>query len=218
MMVGERPPAAELAGRIISCVIVEDQAMFLEMLSEMVALRGGLRVVDQARTVAAGRVACTTHRPDLLILDLALTDGEGLDVARTFVEANPDGRVIVVSGNASDFVCPAWLTPALQAVISKNETFQALRQELDDLVGGGRLPSPARVRTATAELSPREAEIFALMGDGLTTRQIAERLHLSEHTVHTHRKRLALKLGTQGDELTRLAITQRLFSLGPPAE
>jgi len=203
---------------MISCVIVEDQAMFLEMLSEMVALRGGLRVVDQARTVAAGRVACTTHRPDLLILDLALTDGEGLDVARTFVEANPDGRVIVVSGNASDFVCPAWLTPALQAVISKNETFQALRQELDDLVGGGRLPSPARVRTATAELSPREAEIFALMGDGLTTRQIAERLHLSEHTVHTHRKRLALKLGTQGDELTRLAITQRLFSLGPPAE
>jgi len=218
MMVGERPPAAEPAGRMISCVIVEDQAMFLEMLSEMVALRGGLRVVDQARTVAAGRVACTTHRPDLLILDLALTDGEGLDVARTFVEANPDGRVIVVSGNASDFVCPAWLTPALQAVISKNETFQALRQELDDLVGGGRLPSPARVRTATAELSPREAEIFALMGDGLTTRQIAERLHLSEHTVHTHRKRLALKLGTQGDELTRLAITQRLFSLGPPAE
>ena len=139
-------------------------------------------------------------------------------MARTFVEANPDGRVIVVSGNASDFVCPAWLTPALQAVISKNETFQSLRQELDDLVGEVRLPSPARLRTATAELSPREAEIFALMGDGLTTRQIAERLHLSEHTVHTHRKRLALKLGTQGDELTRLAITQRLFSLGPPAE
>ena len=58
-------------------------------------------------------------------------------------------------------------------------------------------------------MTPREAEVFALIGDGLTSREIGERLSISEHTVQTHRKRVAAKLGTQGDELTRIAVAQR---------
>lgn len=195
----------------LTCVIVEDQGMFLEMLGGMLAMRGGLRVVGQARTVAGGKKLCCDHKPGLLILDLTLTDGNGLAVAEVYVASNPQGKVIVVSGNASDFVCPAWLNESLQAVIGKNETFQALRQELDELL------EPVRPITAQAMrdlasgtfLTPREAEVFALMGEGLSSREIASRLEISEHTVQTHRKRLAIKLGTQGSELTRIAITQR---------
>jgi len=219
----ERPPeseqkrAADREGggpgdsQSLSCVVVEDQAMFLELLSGMIGIRGGIRVVAQARSVAEGKAACLEFCPDMLVLDLTLVDGKGLDVARTFLTANPAGRVIVVSGNASDFVCPSWLNKALQAVISKNETFQALRQELDELLGPVRPITASGPRDASHGLpmTPREAEVFALIGDGLTSREIGERLSISEHTVQTHRKRVAAKLGTQGDELTRIAVAQR---------
>lgn len=199
------------ADNTLSCVVVEDQSMFLEMLGGMLAMRGGLRVVDQARGVAEGKAACVEHKPDLLVLDLTLDDGNGLEVAETFVKESPAGRVIVVSGNASDFVCPAWLNEALHAVISKNETFQALRQELDELLGPVRSSASTTTRESplTASLTSREAEVFALIGEGLTSREIGQRLSISEHTVQTHRKRVAAKLGTQGDELTRIAVAQR---------
>lgn len=201
----------------LSCVIVEDQAMFLDMLGGMLAMRGGLKIVDRARSVAAGKKCCLQHRPDLLVLDLTLADGNGLEVARTFLEANPSGRVIVVSGNSSDFVCPAWLNASLQAVIDKNETFQALRQELDELLGPAR-PGHVAHREAATLLTAREAEIFALIGDGFTSREIGEKLSISEQTVQTHRKRIAAKLGTHGDELTRVAVAQRQSYLSRPAE
>ena len=203
----------------LSCVIVEDQAMFLDMLGGMLAMRGGLNIVDRARSVAAGKKCCLQHRPDLLVLDLTLADGSGLDVAQTFLQANPAGRVIVVSGNASDFVCPAWLNGALQAVIDKNETFQALRQELDELLGPARPGLSVHRDVAPATLlTAREAEIFALIGDGFTSREIGEQLSISEQTVQTHRKRIAAKLGTHGDELTRIAVTQRQSYFSRPVE
>jgi DNA-binding NarL/FixJ family response regulator len=216
---GAQPAGAGGHHGPLSCVIVEDQAMFLDMLGGMLSMRGGLRVVDRARSVAAGKRCCEQHRPDLLVLDLTLADGSGLEVARVFLQANPAGKVIVVSGNSSDFVCPAWLNNSLQAVIDKNETFQALRQELDELLGPARAAQTVHRGGTPAELlTAREAEIFALIGDGFTSREIGDQLSISEQTVQTHRKRIAAKLGTHGDELTRLAVAQRQSYLARPAE
>ena len=214
-----RPKESHAADKVISCVVVEDQAMFLEMLGGMLALRGGLRVVDRAQSVTEGIASCEKHRPDLLILDLTLGDGNGLDVARAFLEANPKGRVIIVTGNASDFVCPAWLNDTLQAVISKNETFRALREEIDSLLGSVRpiAASASRQPSSSVPLTVREAEIFALIGQGLSSREISKRLRISEHTVQTHRKRAAAKLGTQGDELVRIAVAQQAAYFTKPA-
>ena len=190
----------------LTCVLVEDQGMFLDMLAGMLALRGGIRIVAQARGVISGLQACTAHRPDLLILDLTLPDGDGLEVARQYVKTNRRGRVLVVTGQASEFVCPAWLNDHLQAVISKNDAFESLRRELDELAGPG---EPAADDSGLKSLSPRESEVFGLIGDGLTSRAIAERLGISEHTVQTHRKRIAAKLETTGDDVLRRAIAHR---------
>jgi DNA-binding NarL/FixJ family response regulator len=194
----------------MTCLIVEDQVMFLELLQGMLAIRGGLRILGRAETVTEGVAACIHHAADLLLLDLALPDGDGLVVAKRFIEANSAGRVIVITGHANSFVCPAWLNRNLQAVISKNDTFQALRAELDELLPSrGPAIRGTAPRPASKPLTKREAEVFALMGEGLSSQAIAARLGVSLHTVLTHRKRLAMKLGTRGLELTKRAVAQR---------
>lgn len=199
------------AGSELTCVLVEDQGLFLEMLGGMLNMRGGIRVVASARSVRRAREVIAKHHPDLLLLDLDLPDGSGLQVARRLIKDRTDARVIIVSGHTVEFVCPPWLRRNLQAVISKNDTFSALRKELDKLLDPARTNlRPRRKKPFAAKsLSPREAEIFALIGEGLTSKEIASRLHLSEHTVQAHRKRIAVKLGTNGTELSHRAIAQR---------
>ena len=191
------------------------------MLGSILNMRGGLRVVASALDVTGGKAACTKYRPDLLMLDLDLPDGNGLLVAEHLLELKPSARIIIVSGNASGFVCPAWLDKNLQAIISKNDTFAALRAELDEILDlEDTVARPREKKVFTDKpLTQREAEIFALIGEGLTSKEIGERLHLSEHTVQAHRKRLAHKLGTSGPELMQRALLQRqaLFSSQDPA-
>ena len=198
----------------VRCVIVEDQSMFLDLLAAMMRIHGGTRIVAQAGDIASGCAACEEHRPDVLILDLGLPDGDGLEVARRFIECHPAGRVIDVSGQASEFICPDWLNDSIQAVISKSDTFESLRRELDELTGiVPRGVGKDRNRFPEKPLTEREAEVFRLIGDGLSSRAIADVLGISEHTIQTHRKRMAAKLGTSGDELTRRAIAhQTMFS------
>ena len=195
----------------LSCVLVEDQGLFLELLSGMLHLRGGLKIAATAMSMAEGRAACRKHRPDVLMLDLDLPDGNGLDVARDLIKLNPEARIIVISGHATNFVCPAWLNENLQAIISKNDTFESLRHELDDLlaVEATSVRPLKKAKFAESPLSEREAEILALIGEGLTSKEIGARLFISEHTVQAHRKRIAVKLGTRGQELTQRAIAQR---------
>lgn len=204
----QTPP---VRSRELTCVVVEDQGLFLEMLGGMLSMRGGLRVAASALDVAEGRAACLKHRPDLLLLDLDLPDGSGLAVAECLLEHNPAARIIIVSGHATGFVCPPWLQDNLQAVISKNDTFASLRVELDEVLAIGETAARPRAKKIFSDkpLTPRESEIFALIGEGLTSKEIGARLHVSEHTVQAHRKRIAAKLGTTGAELVQRAIAQR---------
>jgi DNA-binding NarL/FixJ family response regulator len=202
-----QPSRPDAPPRELTCVVVEDQGLFLEMLGEMLNMRGGLRVLAGAHTVAEGKTACKTHNPDLLILDLDLPDGDGTEVARALIEWNPAARVIIVSGHIIDFICPAWLRDNLQATISKNATFSHLRAELDELLDAThvRPQRPVAAAVSTRPLSRREAEIFGLIGEGLSTKEIAARLFISEDTIKTHRKNIARKLGTVGLELIHKA-------------
>ena len=182
----------------LRCVVVEDQLMFLELVT-MLRGQAGLEVVATAESVALGCLACQQHRPDLLILDLALPDGHGTLVVEALQVVAPSARVIVLSGEASRFVCaPQWRS-MVHAVVDKTRAYAVLSRELESLL------RPPAATGQGRPLTPREGEILTLIGRGHSNREIATLLHLSQRTVETHRRNIAAKLGASGPELIRLA-------------
>ncbi len=176
--------------------------MFLELLQQLLERQLGLEVIATAATAAAGQAACRLHKPDLLILDLSLADGDGLPVLASLAQWSPQGRAVVLSAQATSFVCPEGLQPLLLGVVDKTATFDTLLGVIAEL-----LP-PAQVGAAQQQLTPGQQRIYTLIGQGLSNKQIAQRLDLSIATVETHRKAIARRLGCSGAELVRQAALQ----------
>lgn len=185
----------------LRCLIVEDQRMFLELLQQLLEQHGGLTVVATAETVVAAEAACRLHKPDLLILDLSLTDGDGLPVLASLRQWAPAARAVVLSAQASSFVCPEALAPLLLGVIDKSAAFETLLDVIAEL-------RPASPSHDTRQLTPSQQRVFELIGLGLTNKQIAHQLELSVATIETHRKAIARRLGCSGAELVRQAALQ----------
>jgi len=198
----------------LSCVIVEDQTMFLQMLHNMLQGMPHLRVAATARSQAEAIVACETHLPDLLVLDLALPDGNGIAVARHLARIKASAKTLVLSGEASTFVCPADLQPHVHAVLDKTQAFDALAEEIKALLPKTRAPSAPSRGDLRDKLSAREYEVFHLMGRGLLSKEIGEALGISTLTVQTHRKNIAEKLSTNGPELLQQALRHYHATLG----
>ena len=140
-----------------------------------------------------------------MILDLTLPDGDGTDVAIALERLKPEARLIVLSAQASCFVCPSCLQPMLHAVVDKIEAYGTLGATIAELLRA-KAPAPH------AKLTRREQMVFQAIGKGLSNQQIADRLHLSVHTVETHRRNLSGKLRLKGAELVRYATLQSLAS------
>jgi DNA-binding NarL/FixJ family response regulator len=192
------------------CVIVEDHLMFLQLVSSMLKVIPGLEVDDAAVTLKEGIEACDRYQPDLLLVDLALPDGPGMDAAKHLLKIRPDAKIIVLSGETSSFVCPEPLRHAVFAILSKSEAFDMVEKVINRYLRehtAAVANEVARNSAGTGELplSPREREIFLLIGRGLLTKEIGDKLGISPQTVQDHRKRIARKLGTVGSELTKEA-------------
>lgn len=185
------------------CLIVEDEVMFAQMLAGMLRGIPGLTVSGIAHTREEGIRAGAEFNPDLLVLDLALPDGNGVEVAREAARRNPKSRSIILSGQASTFVLPAGLRNHIHAVVEKTKAYAVLQREVMQFLAARSGASASG--DPEASLSPREREVFRELGHGLMNKQIAARLGISVATVGIHRKRIAAKLKARGSELVRLA-------------
>jgi DNA-binding NarL/FixJ family response regulator len=188
----------------LRCLIVEDQVMFLQLLCKMLQGLDGLDVVGTATSCHGGLEACRLHRPDALILDLALPDGDGLSVARFLRMLQPQAKALVLSAQASSFVCPEDLEPMLVGVVDKTSTFETLQGVIEAALLESRRGG-AEPLQGVEGLTPRQRVIFALIGRGLASKAIAHSTGLSLATVETHRKAIARRLQCSGAELVRRA-------------
>lgn len=161
-------------------------------------------------------------QPDLLIVDLSLKDGLGLDLIRTVKERYPRIRMLVVSAYDENLYAERALRNGASGYVNKQECESALLLAIRTVLAGRRYVSEQVLQRLVnlaiggsesvsgdpvERLSDRELEIFRLIGQGVTPAEIARQLHISPHTVDSHREKMRHKLDLQnGRELMQRAM------------
>lgn len=195
----------------IRCVLLDKQTMFLQLLVAMMRNIPGLEVIGSFTRVTPAIDFCLRNETDLLILDLELPDGLGLSVLKTAVRTNRKVKGIILSGHASEFVCPTDLRPNVKAVVHKTQAYGTLHKEIAEIIR----PFASSVAHANTWdlLTERERQIYSMVGQGRMSKEIAEDLRIAVRTVETHRKAICRKLKVSGSQLVRQAAVHLQTSL-----
>lgn len=141
-----------------SLLLVEDDPRTRERLAQVVASRPELRLVEAAETLAAGRAALERHRPDVLLTDIGLPDGEGTDLIRSAVAARPDTLCMVVTVFGDErHVLSAIEAGALGYLLKDGRADQIAGAILEMLGGGSPISAPI-ARHVLRRLKPEPPE------------------------------------------------------------
>jgi two-component system, NarL family, response regulator DevR len=192
---------------LISIAVVDDH--WLVRLG-LINLFGNLRqfaVVAEASTAADAIVGARAHRPDVVIMDVRLPDGSGIEACRQIRSDNPGTRVIMLTSFCDEEAVIAAILAGASGYVLKQSAPERLLAAVETAAAGGSLLDPAVsdtvlhwVRGAASSspngdrLSEQERKILPLIAEGKTNRQIAGELFLSEHTVKTYVSSLLKKL------------------------
>jgi DNA-binding NarL/FixJ family response regulator len=130
---------------------------------------------------------------------------------RNLLAGRRDPKLILVAPAVGECPRPRWLAAVRHAVVARDGGFPALLAAVERLCGD-RLPSRSAVDEPAQRhvpLTDREAEVLTLLGDGLTTKEIARRLDRSPLTIQTHRKRIVAKIGRLGSTTAARTVALR---------
>src|SRR6195952_1702235 len=209
--------------RVRTVLIVDDHSSFAELLSLALSSQDDFDSIGTASTVEQAVAAARQARPDLVVLDIQLGRESGLDAARRIRVAVPQTVIVVVSAHRD----PNWVIRAAQAGASafapKSGSLTELLHVLRGARSGGMLVAPSLFSTSTAgvaeerelpdKLTAREAEVLALMGQGMGASAIARVLSISVHTCRGYVKTIHAKLDVRS-QLEAVARAQRLGLIG----
>lgn len=196
-------------------VICDDHGIVRSGIGRMLAETDDLELLATASDGAQLLRQVSKLAPDLVVLDIRLSDGNGLDLLPQIATISPSTRVVMLSMyGARGYVERARARGArgfLTKECLEDELVGALRAVLRDdgfvsFRSGTEVGTRARPASAAEELSPREVEVLELLVLGLTNAEIAERLVVSPRTVESHRAGVQRKLGVRTRaELARIA-------------
>jgi two-component system, NarL family, response regulator DevR len=192
--------------RVLLC---DDHEVVREGLRTLLGRQKGMLVVGEAGTVAEAVEAAVRTKPDVVVMDVRLPDGSGVEACRTIREARPETKVIMLTSYADDEALFASIVAGAAGYLLKQTRGQAVvdaitavaqgRSLLDPDVTGKVLERVRRGRTdedpAVASLTDQERKVLEQLAEGKTNREIGELLFLSEKTVKNYVSRILDKLG-----------------------
>jgi two-component system response regulator DevR len=193
---------------MIRVFLVDDHEIVRRGIAELVDAERDLEVVGEASDVrqALARIAAT--QPDVAVLDVRLPDGNGIDLCREIRSRHPQIACLILTAYDDDEAVRSAVLAGAAGYVVKDIRGQALIEDIRRVAAGKRLlPAAAGRRvvaslvatpaTADPGLSLRERQVLEFIADGLTNRQIAERLELAEKTVKNYVSGLLAKLGLE---------------------
>ncbi len=187
-------------------MLVDDHAVVREGLRAFLQLQPDIEVVSEAGGGAAAVEAALAARPDVVLMDLVMPDGDGVEAIRDLLAAAPGTRVLVLSSFADDEKVFAAMQAGAAGYLLKDVAPDQLAEAVRDVHRGRPALHPdvaARLMRRVADpggpalevLTPRERDGLQLVVEGFANKQIARRLRITEKTVKTHVSSILQKLG-----------------------
>jgi len=190
--------------------LVDDHEVVRRGLVDLLLAEPGIYVVGEAGTVAAALNRIPALRPDVAVLDMRLPDGDGVSACREIRSMLPQTACLMLTAYGDDQALLGAIMAGAAGYVMKQATGSELVGAIRTVAAGRSILDPyaaqrvmerLRQRVASvdpaAALSAQETRVRELIGEGLTNRQIAARMHLSEKTVKNYVSALLTKLGMQ---------------------
>lgn len=210
-------------------VLVDDHALIRSGVRNLLAQSRDIAVIGEADN---GRKAIDLYqdlKPDLMVLDISLPDINGMEVSQRILEQNPNANILILSTYDDEDYVSRCIEHGVKGYVVKSESSQELESAVRTMLQGKtyfgrkaqelilnkykRAVTRKKERIENIKLTPREIEIIALIDEGLTSNEMADRLFISPRTVETHRANLMKKFGVKNAiELVKKARAMNVIS------
>lgn len=205
----------------VKILIVDDHPSVREGLALRISLHSDLEVCGEADSEDQALALVKQTGPDLVLIDISLKSGHGIELIKRIRSLDPAIKMLVISGFQESLYAERAFRAGAVGYLNKQESNEKMIEAIRTVLAGERFLSPEISRrlidqalgasdvtkTPIERLTDRELEIFRMIGEGLTTGAIANRLFLSTHTIDTHRENIKRKLAVStAAELSRTAV------------
>jgi DNA-binding NarL/FixJ family response regulator len=207
---------------VYQVLIVDDHPIVREGYAKLIARRPDLEVCGEAADAGELFALVEQTRPDLIIIDISLRNGNGVDLCKQIKERYPEIKMLVISAHDESAYAERVLRAGAMGYVNKGQPAAQLIEAIRRVLSGKLFLSPEMtermlsrqigsdrnlLQSPIETLTDREIQVFELIGQGLTTRQVASKLDLSQKTIESYRENLKRKLQLKnGTELNRLAV------------
>ena len=209
---------------MVNLIIADDHVVLRQALCELLRSKGSYHVLAQASDGEQLLELLKIHKPDIIVMDLAMPKMGGVEALNKMREAGWELPVLVLSADEGARNVKAAMTAGAKGYIPKNSGAEELEFAINSILNGKTYVSPSVTTQLMAGgsgsenpltvLTKREVEILTHLADGKPNREIGKLLHISTRTVDTHRSNILKKLKVKTNaELVKLAIVNELISV-----
>lgn len=204
-------PGGEDSGDVVRVVVVDDHVLYRRGLEMVLGTEEDLRIVGEAANGVDAVEEVERTRPDVVLMDIRMPGGDGIEACRQIRERGLAARVVMITTSEDEEDLVAALRAGAKGYLLKDAPAEQIINGIRAVHAGESLLSPALTSTLLAEftalvggqqerdpgasLTEREREVLGVLGEGLTNKEIAARLFISENTVKNHVHNLLEKLG-----------------------
>jgi two-component system response regulator NreC len=209
-------------------LVVDDHELFRAGVKAILQQQPSIEVVGEASNGREGVEKATGVQPDVVLMDMEMPDLDGLEATRRIGEVAPQAKVLILTMYAEDELIARCMEAGATGYVLKDTPSSQLLYAIDAVAKGGRYMSPSALKSMVdryvegaprAEsrydlLTDREREVFKLLADGLSVKEVATRLDVSVKTADVHKTNLMRKLDLHDRaELIKYAIQNKLIRL-----
>ena len=213
--------AAKNKSQLISVSIVDDHKLVVKILSKMINESEIARVKDEYFSLKSCRAGLAKSLPDILLLDIGMPDGDGVDFCAEITKTYPGLKIIMLTSYKEFNVAKRALHNGALGYVLKNTEPEEIFAGIETVNQGQRFLCEEidmllknKLEEQVVQYFPREKEVMQCIADGYTTKEIADKIHRSEETVKSIRKNLLIKLDAKNAfEMVIKACEQNLVKM-----